>query len=385
MENKTYPSLSYFTDSLVRFDKDVLMLLEKEILKDNPSLYGKRQFVKKLLDQVLIYKRKNYSNPDLVDKAIVKLGACVSIMGDKPPLREDVLGIVRELALKHRPNSKDVVDQSHAVQKLLEEKEDLGVALILSYVIDKDDVLKKSYLRLVSFYRKLQGSERKDLSFLFDMIPAKIDSESINYLKGKVGEVSILPSKERLFDREVGEIVEDVKLGKVSFRPKSTSGWISHRNYALQSLLSSGGSSDLGKEDKLTMKVIFTQALNGGVETQQFDEIVAPKFYLRLAESYSFLLDLLESSFPNSRGLKREGKHKHLTSELKQLVRMCYGLSLDEAEVAKDQVILLDHSTEILSSMKRTYDIKNTTFKQLCSDDKDRCIQLASEWDAHLP
>jgi len=381
------PSLSYLTRSFNEFDKEVLELLEREILKDDET-YGKVSFVKKLLDSVLLYKRKFHNSSQFVDSIIIKLGAFVSVIGEKPPVREELIGEVRELASKYRPENQNKLEQNRMAHKLLEQPLGIGEALVLSYLISKDERLSKSYSKLVSFYKGLNGSNGDDLTSLFKLIPASIDEESIEYLKDVVEEVSIIPKGENHINTPE-RVLEEINIGKFTFRPSKNSGWLSYRNYALQSLLGSSGLNKLNNEDKLTLKVIFLGALGNSLELQQRDSFIHPKYYERLAYSYSFLLDLIMENFSNFRFLSREGKHKHLVTELKQIIRVCYGLYLEgredeEQNDNKNKINEININAEIINSLKSQYDIQKGSFITLCESNEERCLQIASEWRSYL-
>ncbi len=379
-----FPSLSYFSKSLLDFDLEIYDLLEKEMLKDVPPYFGKKQFLKKLLDHVISYKRKFNSPPGFVDPLIVRLGACISILGDKPRVREDVIREVREIASKYRSKELETLAQSRASQKLLEEPLEVGGALILAYIISHDEELMKSYTRITKFYSDIHGKKGEDLSYLFNLIPASITLQSVEYMKAKVERVHIIaPSSDSLIYNLDSSIISKAILGTLTFRPERNSGWITHRNYALSSLLSS---SNFTKEQKLTMRVIFECAMCNNLELDERDDFAVPKYYSRLSESYSLLLDLISANFPNSASIMRKGKTKHLTTELKQLVRLCYGFYLG-CSVGKgnEQSKELSTSNEVISSLKSMYDIKNDTFSEFCEGDKERCLQTASNWEEYMP
>ena len=292
---------------------------------------------------------------------------------------------IRAIASKYRPKEIETLAQSRGSQKLLEEPLDIGGALILAYVISRDEELMNSYLRITKFYSDIHGKNGEDLSYLFNLIPASITPQSVEYMKGKVGAVHMIaPSSDSLVydnDKDRGALQKAVS-GTVTFRPEKNAGWITYRNYSLYSLISS---PSFNKEQRLTMKVIFERAMMNNLELDERDDFGVPKYYQRLAESYSFLLDVISNAFSANAGIMRKGKTKHLNTELKQLIRLCYGLYLSSMKEEEDKSEELNTSNEVINSLKSIYEIRNDTFAEVCEGDKERCLQTASNWEEYLP
>lgn len=393
-----YPSLSYFAKTVMDFDNEIIEVLEKEIIKDTDNHFGKLSFLKKLLDGITSYKRKYHTLSNQSSNLIIKLGTSISIMGEKPAVRDEILGEVRSLASKYKSKEQNKVEQSKSVQKLLEEQIDIGEALILAYVINKDEKLKFSYIRLLNFYKNMNGATQSenDLSVLFNLIPDVIDEKSADYLKEISGNISIFPKENENLSKsslDAKQILSEFNLGKLTFRPSKDSGWLNYRNYAFQSLISNSStqSPNLSNEDRLTMKMVFMGAMNKNLEFQQMDNFIVSKFYERLASSYSFLLDMINEISPESRSLKRLNKEKHLVTEMKELIRLCYGLYLigkqdEELLVKKEKKDnKFNMNDYVINSLKNQYDIQKGSFTSLCESNEERCLQMINDWENYLP
>ena len=139
-------------------------------------------------------------------------------------------------------------------------------------------------------------------------------------------------------------------------------------------------------ERALLKKIYLQFVTNIYVELEQDDRFPLPTFYHRLAQSYAFLLDLIEEVFPQDcRNFIRENQTNHLITELKNMIRTCYGLSLlseQKLGIAKKEEQESHFPIQVMKSM---YNLKTDAFSKICKDNPEKCFQASLQWELFLP
>ncbi len=388
---KELPSVGHLVKQLAAFDTEVIDLLEVSLIKDANDLLGKKRFFVALLDKLQVFARKNLATERFVQETIHFVAIPVVILGEFPALRPEQVERIQRDAQRFKPRNLTPLKQAKAVAVYLRERFSslsFGAKLVLCYVINMNETIRDSYMRLFLFYQRLYGYHEPLLALVPDL-PASLTEQSVQLVKEKEVSFFPLPKEHDLLhlDRNHAEnVFKNIHLGKIVFRPHTGAGWFEYKNYAYLALAQS---KDLAEDaERAVLKQIYLQyTMNTFTETNAADQYALPNFYHRLAQAYAYLLDLIEEVFASeARNFIRENQTNHLITELKNMIRTFYGLSLLSEQKLGIKKQEKDHDAHLpITVMKSMYNLKTDTFSKICADNPEKCLQASLQWELFLP